>query len=142
MQHKIEERHHKWIALRYFLSAPLIYAQIIPLVILDVFIEIYHSLAFPLYGLQKVKRSDYVLIDRQKLAYLDWFERLNCMYCGYANGLLRYCATIAGETEKYWCGIVHARYGKEAPLHQQDFLPYGDEEALEEFTEKGKDLHE
>lgn len=124
MQYKIEIEHHKGLWWKYIFSAPPIYALIVPLVLLDIFVEFYHRTSFPLYDLPYVKRSQYVLVDRQKLSYLSWFEKINCVYCGYANGLLQYVSTILGETEKYWCGVLHARYDQQPPSHHKNFLPY------------------
>lgn len=114
----------------HLLSMPVIYSMIIPLVILDIWIEIYHRICFACYGISYVKRKKYIRIDRQKLKYLSALEKFNCMYCGYANGLLHYSFTIAGETEKYWCGIKHKQDGEFCePEHHKDFIKYGDEEA-------------
>ena len=41
------------------------------------------------------------------MQYLSAFQKIGCMYCGYANGVLVYLKEIAGLTEKYWCGIMH-----------------------------------
>lgn len=114
----------------HLLSMPVIYSMIIPLVILDIWIEAYHRICFAAYGIPYVKRGKFIRIDRHKLQYLKPFEKFNCMYCGYANGLLHYSSTIAGETEKYWCGIKH-QLDEEfcEPQHHADFIPYGDEEA-------------
>jgi hypothetical protein len=145
MQDKIEFQNHPKgpMALRFTLSAPFIYAMIVPTVFLDFCMEIYHRICFPLYGLAYVRREDFIsVLDRAKLPYLTWYEKINCAYCGYVNGVLRYTSAIASETEKYWCGIRHAKEKAAvvADAHK-DFLPYGDESAFKEFVEKGKDLH-
>lgn len=60
-------------------------------------------------------------MDRNKLAYLRWYEKLGCMYCGYVNGLLSYLKEIASRTEKYWCGIMHDnKKGFKTQQHQVD----------------------
>jgi hypothetical protein len=143
MQSKIEKRNHKGIRLKFWFSAPFIYAMIVPTVFLDFCMEVYHRICFPLYGLPYVRRGDFVsVIDRAKLPYLVWYEKLNCAYCGYVNGVLRYTSTIASETEKYWCGIRHAAEALPVPPPtHKEFLPYGDEKALTEFVERGRDLH-
>ena len=94
--------------------------------------ELYHQIGFRLCKLDRVKRSDYIRIDRQKLAYLNPMEKLNCMYCGYANGLLRYAAEIAGRTEQYWCGIRHEEKGDfHMPEHHKNFTEFGNKEEFE-----------
>lgn len=117
--------------IRHFLSAPVIWSMIIPLVILDVFLEIYHRICFPLYGIKIVNRKNYIKIDRYKLKYLKWYDKINCAYCGYANGLINYAQKIAAETEKYWCGIKHEKTKNFVePPHHKEFLNYGDEKSF------------
>lgn len=119
---------------RHFLSIPIIYMMIVPLVAFDIFLEIYHQICFRLYKIPVVKRSNYIKIDRQKLKYLTRWERVNCAYCGYANGLMHYSTTIAGETEKYWCGIKHAKDPNFIPPeHHKDFMEYGDATAYKKL---------
>ena len=95
--------------LRNIVSAPFIYMMIVPFLLLDLFLLVYQSVCFPLYGIPKVKRSNYVIIDRHHLGYLNAVERLNCAYCGYVDGLLAYTRQIVSRTEMYWCPIKHAR---------------------------------
>ncbi len=91
------------------LTAPVIYAMIIPFALLDLFVSIYQAVCFPVYGIPKVRRSDYLVFDRHHLAYLNALEIINCAYCSYANGLIAYVREIAGRTEKHWRQIKHAR---------------------------------
>jgi hypothetical protein len=113
---------------------PVIYSLIIPIILLDIWVEIYHRICFLAYGIPYVIRKNYIKIDRHKLSYLSNFEKLNCMYCGYVNGLLQYSSVIAGETEKYWCGIKHqADSNFQAPAHHKDFIEYGDKEAYQKL---------
>lgn len=123
--------------LRHLLVIPLIWVVGIPVVVLDLFTEIYHRIAFPLCGIPIVKRSNYIKIDRQKLAYLTFGDKIGCMYCGYVNGYAAYFVRIAGDTEKYWCGIKHKEgNGYVNQPHQKDFLPYGDKEAYDDYIKK------
>ncbi len=69
---------------------------------------IYQALCFPLYDIPKVRRSEYMLLDRHRLAYLNFLEKLNCEYCAYGNGVLAYVTEVAARTEQYWCPIKHA----------------------------------
>lgn len=114
----------------HLISAPFIYWMIVPSIFLDISMELYHQVCFRLYGIELVKRGEYIKIDRQKLSYLTGMEKLNCMYCGYVNGLFAYAVEVAGRTEAYWCGIKHQpRKDFRIPAHQQKFLEYGDEKA-------------
>lgn len=121
--------------LKHIIVIPLISTVIIPLVIMDIWMEMYHRICFPLCGIPYVKRRNYIkIIDRAKLQYLNWMQKIYCMYCGYGNGVIRYWAQIAGETEHYWCGIQHKKESHFiAPEHQKNFSKYGDEE---EFKKK------
>lgn len=110
------------------LSAPVIYALILPIALLDLFVTIYQLICFPVYKMEKVKRHEYIVLDRHKLGYLNMIEKVNCAYCGYANGVLAYVSEIAARTESYWCPIKHAR--KMASYHRWygNFSDYGDAE--------------
>ena len=124
----------KGSTIRHLISAPIIYSAIIPLVVTDAWFEIYHRTCFPLYKLPYVKRKNYVKIDRHKLEYLNWMQKVNCAYCGYANGLAAYWTKIAADTEQYWCGIQHQKMkGFIPPKHHEKFAKYDD---YEDFKKK------
>ena len=108
------------------LTAPLIYSMVVPIAILDVSFSIYQRVCFPIYGIAHVRRSAYVVLDRQDLAYLNAIEKLNCVYCGYANGVFAYVREIAGRTEQYWCPIRHATRVRAPHAHYREFVDYGD----------------
>ena len=110
------------------LSTPVIFSVIIPLIVLDLWVEFYHRICFVLYGIEYVDRSRYIKIwDRTKLDYLQGFDKVQCAYCGYANGLLAYVSEIAARTEIYWCGIKHENDPNFIPPpHHEKFAEYGD----------------
>ena len=110
----------------FILTAPVIYAMIVPLMLLDLLAWLYQAICFPVYKIKRIRRRDYVVVDRHKLAYLNVFEKLNCIYCGYANGVLGYVRELAAITEQYWCPIKHA--SKVAKPHDRywQFIDYGD----------------
>jgi len=108
------------------LSAPLIWFCLFPALILDLVITVYHAVCFPIYGIPKVKRGDYLVLDRHALTYLNAIEKLNCYYCGYFNGLIAYVQEIAARTEQYWCPIKHARRMRALHSRYGKFLEYGD----------------
>lgn len=110
------------------LTTPLIFSLIVPVAILDLWITAYQLACFPIYGIARVRRSAYVVIDRQHLAYLNGIEKLNCVYCGYANGVLAYVREIAARTEEYWCPIRHARRVRAPHSHYHEFVDFGDAE--------------
>lgn len=110
------------------LTAPVIYAVIVPFVLLDIFVSLFQTICFPVYGIEKVRRRDYITFDRKHLAYLNGLEKLNCVYCAYGNGLLAYAGEIAARTEVRWCPIKHARRLAAQHRHYDQFLEYGDAE--------------
>ncbi len=112
------------------LTAPFIYALIVPFVLLDLFVTVYQSVCFPVYGIEKVKRGDYLLFDRRYLAYLNPLEKLNCAYCSYGNGLIAWVGEISSRTEQFWCPIKHARRLIGAHRRYAAFADYGDAEAF------------
>jgi len=122
------------------LTAPVIYSLIIPFVILDLFVTLYHAICFPVYGIPKVKRGDHIRIDRHHLGYLNALQKLNCVYCGYCNGVVSYVREIAGRTEAYWCPIKHAARINGTHERYAGFMEFGDGEGFEEglLASRGK----
>ncbi|MBB5031394.1 hypothetical protein [Prosthecobacter vanneervenii] len=118
------------------LTTPVIWSCIIPIVLLDVFMVVYQAICFPIYGIPKVKRSDYIKLDRRHLAYLNWAEKFNCEYCGYANGVLACASEVAARTEQYWCPIKHALRMKSMHSRYRFFFDYGDAEHYRRQIEK------
>ncbi|WP_421785653.1 hypothetical protein [Hyphobacterium sp.] len=117
------------------LTSPFIYAVTLPLILLDIFASIFQLVCFPVYGIRQVKRRDYVVFDRHRLAYLNVLQKINCTYCAYANGVLAYVQEIASRTEQYWCPIKHAARVKGAHRRYAAFLDYGDIESYPESLE-------
>jgi hypothetical protein len=114
--------------MRHLLVAPLIYAMLIPFVLLDLSMTIYQWICFSAWRISRVPRGQYIVIDRHRLAYLNGIEKLNCVYCGYGNGVLAYAREITGRTEQYWCPIRHATPTRGAHSRYKDFVDYGDAE--------------
>ena len=110
------------------MTAPLIYGLLVPIALLDASVTVYQTVCFRVYGVARVRRSAYIVIDRHHLAYLNAIEKLNCVYCGYANGVFAYVREIAGRTEQYWCPIRHAKRVRAPHLHYREFVDYGDAE--------------
>lgn len=122
-----------------FITLPVIYCLIVPFAFLDVFVTIFQTICFPVYRIPRVRRAEYIRIDRHKLSYLNWLQKLNCIYCGYCNGVIAYVREVAGRTEHYWCPIKHASHTRDTHAHYDQFLPYGDGAAYEEGFWRTKD---
>lgn len=114
------------------LSAPLVYAGWLPFLLLDLFVTVYQAVCFPIYRIPKVKRSDYLVFDREDLPYLNLVEKFNCFYCSYGNGVAAYFREVAARTEQYWCPIKHARRIKAAHDRYPKFFDHGDAEAFQQ----------
>lgn len=110
------------------LTMPLIYGMAVPLFILDVSISLYQLGCFTAWGIVRVKRSEYVVIDRHRLGYLNPVQKLNCVFCGYGNGVIAYAREVTARTEQYWCPIKHALKVKGSHDRYRDFQAYGDAE--------------
>jgi hypothetical protein len=78
-------------------TAPLNYSLIVPLLLVDLWVGLYQAICFRVYGISRVRRADYIIFGRQHLAYLNWIEALNCLFCAYGNVMvwLAMCARSA-----------------------------------------------
>lgn len=141
------ERHHRELRIglvafltrapiAHLLSAPIIYSVIVPLVLLDLAVFLYVLVCFPLWQIKRMRRADYVIVDRHRLAYLNGIEKLNCAYCGYANGVIAYAREAASRTEQYWCPIKHAMRVRAAHPRYRGFVDYGDAEGFRSRLEE------
>ncbi len=123
-----------------FATAPAIYVGIVPFALLDLFLLFFQGICFPVYNVPKVRRADYVIFDRGRLRYLNLLERLNCVYCSYANGLLAYAAEVAARTEQHWCPIKHASRLRAPHSRYSHFVDYGDARSYSEQVERVRDF--
>lgn len=118
------------------ITGPIIYAMIIPLVITDIFISFYQLTCFPIYGIKKVRRADYIIFDRQHLSYLNFIEKFHCTYCAYGSGMIAYISEIVARTEQYFCPIKHARKILGTHARYSRFLGFGEAENYEAKLEE------
>jgi len=124
------------------LTAPVIYAGWIPFLLMDLFVTLYQAICFPIYKIPKVRRSDYLVFDREMLPYLNLVEKFNCFYCSYGNGVAAYTREVAARTEQYWCPIKHARRLKAAHEFYPHFHDYGDAEAYRQGLDRLRQQYE
>lgn len=113
----------------YILTMPFIYMMIIPVVIADIFATVYQMINFTAYDIPKVRRSKYIIIDRQHLSNLNFIEKIFCVFCGYANGVIQYCAEIASRTEEFWCPIKHRKKVGYEHERYNKYMEYNDTES-------------
>ena len=116
-------------------SSPLIYVCVLPFLLLDAAVALYQCVCFPIYGIPKVRRKDYLVFDRGRLAYLNTIEKVGCVYCSYANGLLALITEIAARSEQYFCPIKHSHPLVQTHSRYAKFLPYGDARAYKKQSD-------
>ena len=137
---KLKTNFFRWLVTnrpQNLITGPIIYGMVVPLLMLDLFVSFYQWVCFPIYGIAKVRRGDYIVYDRHQLSYLNFIEVFHCTYCEYANGLIGYLREIVARTEEYFCPIKHAHKVLGTHARYNRFLNYGDANAyevnLEEF---------
>jgi len=140
----IENRHRKLktgildymfnLPLKTHITAPLVYGMIVPFAFLDLSVVLFQKACFWAWGISRARRSDYVVIDRQHLEYLNGIEKLNCVFCGYANGVIAFTREVASRTEHYWCPIKHAQKIREPHRLYETFTDFGDADAWQNET--------
>lgn len=119
-----------------FITMPIIYGMIVPLALFDLCITFYQTTCFPIYGIARVQRAKYIVMDHQHLAYLNGFEKVHCMHCSYAVGMLGYAREITARTEQYFCPIKHAQKILSMHSRYEHFLDYGDADNLHNKIEQ------
>ena len=94
------------------LTGPIIYGMAVPLLLVDLCISVYQACCFPVYGIARVRRDNYIIFDRQNLEYLNIIEKFHCTYCAYGTGLLAYCTEIVSRAwnactkiGRAWCRV-------------------------------------
>jgi hypothetical protein len=89
------------------ITGPIIYSMVFPIMLLDLCVSFYQWTCFPVYGIPKFSRKDFIIFDRQELKYLDWVSKFHCTYCAYGVGVAGYVHEIIKATEAYFCPIKH-----------------------------------
>lgn len=137
---KLKRNFFRWLVTnrpQNLITGPIIYTMIFPLLMLDLCVSFYQFTCFPIYGITRVRRSDYIVFDRHQLGYLNFIEKFHCAYCEYGNGLMAYMTEILARTEQYFCPIKHARKILGTHARYKRFLDYGEaadyHARLEEF---------
>lgn len=115
------------------ITGPIIYSMIFPLLLLDVFVSFYQWSCFPIYGIPKLMRKDFIIFDRQELKYLDWISKCHCTYCAYGVGVVAFVGAVIGATESYFCPIKHKSKKIHAAQKYARYIPF-DEPANFDFN--------
>jgi len=136
---KLKSNFFRWLITnrpQNLITGPIIYSMIIPLLVTDLFVSFYQLTCFPIYGIKKVRRSDYVIFDRQHLSYLNFIEKFHCTYCAYGSGMISYVGEIIARTEQYFCPIKHARKILGTHSRYARFLEFGEAENYQNKLEE------
>lgn len=107
------------------ISGALMYIMILFFLLADFMAFLFQAVYFTTFKVPKIKRSDYVVVDRQKLSKLNLVQKIACVYCGYANGVIAWIRAILIQVEIYSCAIRH----RTPPAGQ----PHIDEEEYEDY---------
>jgi hypothetical protein len=129
-------------AIRHTLSLPFIWLMVVPSVFLHLCLEFYQQITFRLYGIPRVRARDYFVFDRALLPYLNWVEKLNCLYCSYVNHLFQFAVEIGGRTERYWCPIKYANRMRKTHSQYELFIDYLEADTLREKWDKLRDFRD
>jgi hypothetical protein len=136
---KLKRSFFRWLVTdrpQNLITGPIIYSMIIPMLVTDLFITFYQLTCFPIYGIKKVRRGDYIVFDRQNLHYLNFIEKFHCSYCAYGSGMIAYISEIVARTEQYFCPIKHARKILGTHGRYARFLDFGEAENYEAKLEE------
>lgn len=112
--------------LGYIIAGFAIFGMAIPMMIADISARIYQVVYFSIHDIPKIKRSDYVVLDRWKMKGLTLRQKINCWYCEYANGVANWLKALVTQTEIYSCAIKH------------QVVPKGQEKQQEAYYERGE----
>jgi hypothetical protein len=105
------------------IGTAMIWSALGPIIMADIFLVIYQAVYFSIQGIPKIKRSQYIVLDRWDLSKLTIAQKLSCIYCGYANGIAAWAKAVVNQTEVYSCAIKH-KYAAPGQEHQKEFAEY------------------
>ncbi len=88
---------------------------------MDFFLWQFQNIYFRTYDIPILDRKKYIIMDRYNLKKLTFPQKINCLYCEYANGIVWYAKAVVNQMELYSCAIKHSvqPLGQE---HQKDFF--------------------
>lgn len=74
--------------LRTYIGGGLMYLSFLEFIFIHLtsIIVLYRWMLSPFAGMRKFSIKDYIILDRSKIEGMTWLDRLNCEFCGYANG--------------------------------------------------------
>ena len=97
--------------------------MIIPIAFCHVCTWLYQEIYFSIYKIPKVRLREFLAVDRGQLKSLNWYQKIACVYCGYANAATAWFKAVTNQTEIYSCAIKHNTM-KKGQEHQKEFYAY------------------
>ena len=88
---------------RHIFVLPFALVMLVPLLIFDFCLSVFHRIVFALCKMKRVNRAAHFKLDQMKIAQLGKLSRLFAIYIYYARGLMSYAGKIAAECDQYWC---------------------------------------
>lgn len=88
---------------------------ILPMFAIDVYTVIFQYVYFGIHHIPKLDRREYVVMDRHRLRGLSPTQKVNCVYCGYANGVAGFAKAVVEQMERFSCAVKH----EHEPLDQK-----------------------
>ncbi len=114
----------RYLPLR-LISIIVILWMIVPILLFDFWVIVYHAVYFRICGIPLIPRGQYISMDRARLKRLTWVQRMNCAYCDYANGAIAWIKAVINTTEVYSCAIKHGST-EYYESHQEGYYDYAD----------------
>ena len=74
-----------------------IYGMIFPFVFGDILTIFFQEVTHLITGTPKIKRSEYIKFSRAKLPKLNILQKIGCIYCDYANGLIAWIKAVVNQ---------------------------------------------
>lgn len=85
-------------------GAWLLYLALPAVALIDLVAAFSNNIIFPLVGISKIKRKDYVRpFSRIKLLEASIWYKIGCVYCSYANGVAYYFQLTTMKLEFLYC---------------------------------------
>ena len=90
---------------RHIIVLPFAVVFLVPLVVFDISLSLFHRIVFGICKMKKVNRKTHFKVDQMKIAQLSKMQRFFAIYILYLRGIMNFGAKIAQECEYYWCQV-------------------------------------
>lgn len=91
--------------IRHIFVMPFAVAFLLPVMVFDMCLSLFHRIIFGICGMKKVNRKSHFKVDQMKIAQLSKMQRFYAIYLLYLKGIMSFGLKIAQESEQYWCHV-------------------------------------